>query len=90
MSSRLVAAMTDHAAVGVEAVIGHEQLVERLLALVVAALRAVAALLAERVELVEEDHRGRVAAGVGEQLAHAGGAAADEQRSPTKSEPDTL
>ena len=68
----------DHAAVGVEAVHLDEQLVERLLALVVAALRAVAALLAERVELVEEDHRGRVAAGVGEQLAHAGGAAADE------------
>ena len=68
----------DHAAVGVEAVHLDEQLVERLLALVVAALRAAAALLAERVELVEEDDRGRVAARVGEQLADAGGAAADE------------
>src|ERR1700754_4979640 len=57
----------DHAAIGVEAVELDEQLVERLLALVVAAVRAAAALLAERVELVEEDHGRLVAAGVGGQ-----------------------
>src|SRR4029079_9214759 len=55
-----------------------EQLVERLLALVVATDADAAALLGERVELVEEDDRRGVLVGVGEQRADARSAAADD------------
>ena len=62
----------------VEAVHLDEQLVERLLALVVAAAEARAALAADRVDLVDEDDARRVLLGLLEQVAHAGGADADE------------
>ena len=62
----------------VEAVHLDQQLVERLLALVVAADRDAGARLAQRVQLVDEDDAGRPALGLGEQVAHAGGADADE------------
>ena len=68
----------DDALAAVEAVHLREQLVERLLALVVAAHRRLDADLAERVELVDEDDAGRLGFGLLEQVAHAGGADADE------------
>ena len=68
----------DHVGVGVEAVHLDQDLVERLLALVVAAAEAGAALAADRVDLVDEDDAGRVALGLVEQVAHAAGADADE------------
>ena len=70
----------DHADRGVEAVHLGEDLVERLLALVVAAADAAAgpAGAADRVELVDEDDRRRGLLGLREQVAHARGADADE------------
>ncbi len=68
----------DHARVRVEAVHLDEDLVEGLLALVVAAAEAGAALAADRVDLVDEDDARRVALGLVEQVAHAAGADADE------------
>ena len=62
-----------------EAVHLGEDLVERLLALVVAAeRRAAAALAADGVELVDEDDRRRRRLGLVEEVAHAGGADADD------------
>ena len=63
---------------GLEAVHLREHLVERLLALVVAAAEAGAALAADGVDLVDEDDRGRLLARGLEQVAHAGGADTDE------------
>ena len=68
----------DDAAVDVEAVHLDEQLVERLFALVVAADGDAGARLAQRVQLVDEDDARRPALGLVEQVAHAGGADADE------------
>ena len=68
----------DDAFVGLEAVHLDEQLVERLLALVVAAAQAGAAMTADRVDLVDEDDAGRVLLALLEQVAHARGADADE------------
>ena len=68
----------DHAGLDVEAVHLDEQLVEGLLALVVAAAHAGAAVAADRVDLVDEDDRGGVGLGLLEQVAHAAGADADE------------
>ncbi len=68
----------DHVRVRVEAVHLDQDLVERLLALVVAAAQAGAALAADRVDLVDEDDARRVALGLVEQVAHAAGADADE------------
>jgi hypothetical protein len=69
----------DHAGRGVEAVELGEELVERVLALVVAADAAEgAAGPAERVELVDEDDGGGGLPGLLEQVAHAGGADAHE------------
>ena len=68
----------DHAGLGVEAVHLDEQLVQRLLALVVAAAEAGAALAADRVDLVHEDDRGRVLLRLLEKVAHARRADADE------------
>ena len=68
----------DHVGVRVEAVHLDEDLVERLLALVVAAAEAGAALAADRVDLVDEHDARRVALGLVEQVAHAAGADADE------------
>ena len=68
----------DDAALDVEAVQLDEQLVEGLLALVVAAAEPGAAVPADRVDLVHEHDRGRVRLGLLEQVTHPGGADADE------------
>jgi hypothetical protein len=68
----------DHARVALEAVHLDEQLVERLLALVVAAAEARAALAADRVDLVDEHDARRVLLRLLEHVAHARGADADE------------
>ena len=68
----------DDALVGLEAVHLDEQLVQRLLALVVAAAEAGAAMAADGVDLVDEDDAGRVLLGLVEHVAHAAGADADE------------
>ena len=68
----------DDARVLIEAVHLDEQLVERLLALVVAAAEAGAALAADRVDLVDEDDARRRLLGLIEEIAHARGADADE------------
>ena len=68
----------DHAAADVEAVHLDQQLVERLLALVVTAAHAGAAVAADGVDLVDEDDRRGVLLGLLEQVADAGGADADE------------
>ena len=62
----------DHLGALVEAVELDEQLVQRLVVLAVEA--AALAGCADRVELVDEDDRGRVLAGAVEELADAGGA----------------
>ena len=68
----------DDAALDVEAVHLDEHLVERLLALVVAAAHAGAAVPADGVDLVDEDDRRGVLLGLLEQVADAAGADADE------------
>src|SRR6185437_4592769 len=68
----------DHAALGVEAVQFDQQLVQRLLALVVTATEASAAVPADRVDLVDEHDRRRVGLGLLEQVAHSGGTDTDE------------
>ena len=68
----------DDAFIGLEAVHLDQQLVERLLALVVAAAEAGAAMAADGVDLVDEDDAGRVLLRLLEHVAHAGGADADE------------
>ena len=68
----------DDALARIEAVHLGEQLVERLLALLVAAHRALDAHLAERVQLVDEDDARRLGFGLREQIAHARRADADE------------
>ena len=68
----------DDAFVRLEAVHLDEQLVERLLALVVAAAEAGAAMAADGVDLVDEDDAGRVLLALLEQVADARGADADE------------
>ena len=61
----------DDVVLGLEAVHLDEQLVERLLALVVTAAHAGAAVAADGVDLVHEDDAGRVLLGLLEQVAHA-------------------
>ncbi len=68
----------DHAISGLEAVHLDEQLVQRLLALVVAATHAGATVAADRVDLVDEQDRRRLGLRSLEQVAHARGADADE------------
>src|SRR4029453_16915385 len=68
----------DHAVVGLEAVHLDEQLVERLLALVVTAPAGGTAMAADRVDLVDEDDARRVLLALLEQVADAAGADADE------------
>ena len=68
----------DDALVRLEAVHLDEKLVQRLLALVVAAAEAGAAMTADRVDLVDEDDAGRVLLRLLEHVADAGGADADE------------
>ena len=67
----------DHAVVRAEAVHLDEQLVERLLALIVTAAEAGAALAADRVDLVDENDAGSRLLGLLEQVAHAACADAD-------------
>ncbi len=68
----------DDALVALEAVHLHQQLVQRLLALVVTAAQARAAMAADRVDLVDEDDARRMLLGLLEHVAHARGADADE------------
>ena len=68
----------DHALAALETVHLDQQLVERLLALVVTAAQAGAAMAADRVDFVDEDDAGRVLLGLLEHVAHAAGADADE------------
>ncbi|SHV08873.1 Uncharacterised protein [Mycobacteroides abscessus subsp. abscessus] len=68
----------DDALAVAEAVHFDEQLVQRLLALVVAAAQAGATLAADGVDLVDEDDAGAVLLGLLEQVAHAGGTDTDE------------
>src|SRR5262245_35934929 len=68
----------DDALVGLEAVHLHQELVERLLALVVAAAQAGAAMAPDRVDLVDEDDAGRVLLALHEEIAHPRRADADE------------
>ncbi len=68
----------DHAFVGLEAVHLDQQLVERLLALVVAAAEARAAMTADCVDFVDEHDAGRVLLGLFEHVANAAGADAHE------------
>ena len=68
----------DDALVGLEAVHLDQQLVEGLLALVVAAAEAGAAMAADGVDFVDEDDAGRVLLALLEHVAHAAGADADE------------
>ena len=68
----------DHAAARIEAVELGEQLIERLLLLVVAAVSARRAASPQRIELVDEDDAGRRLPRLLEQVADARGADADE------------
>ena len=68
----------DDAFGGLEAVHLHEELVQRLLALVVTTAEPGAAVTTDGVDLVDEDDAGRVALALLEQIAHAAGADADE------------
>ena len=68
----------DDVVLHLEAVHLDEQLVQRLLALVVAAAQAGAAVAADGVDLVHEDDAGRVLLGLLEEVAHAARADADE------------
>ena len=68
----------DHAFVGLEAVHLDEQLVERLLALVVSAAESGAAMAADGVDLVDEDDARRVRLPLLEEIAHAARADAHE------------
>ena len=68
----------DYAALGVEAVHLDEELVERLLPLIVPAAEAGATLPADGVDLVHKDDAWRVLLGLLEEVAHAAGADADE------------
>ena len=68
----------DDVVLGLEAVHLHQELVQRLLALVVTAAHAGATMAADGVDLVHEDDAGRVLLGLLEEVAHAGGADADE------------
>ena len=68
----------DDALGGVEAVHLRKELVERLLALVVAAYGSVVALFAYGVYLVDKDDAGRLLTGLLEEVAHLGRAHADE------------
>ena len=68
----------DHAFIGLEAVHLDQQLVERLLALVIAAAETGAAMTADRVDFVDEDDAGRVLLGLLEHVADAASADADE------------
>src|SRR5262249_1309989 len=67
-----------HALVGLKAVHLDQELVQRLLALVIATAEAGAAMAADRVDFVDEDDAGRVLLGLLEHVADAARADADE------------
>ncbi len=77
-SGRLVAAIRITPFIGLEPVHLDQQLVQGLLALVIAAAEAGAAMPADRVDLVDEDDAGRVFLALLEHVAHPAGADADE------------
>ena len=77
-SGRLVAAMRMTPSLRLEAVHLDQELVQRLLALVVAAAEPRAAVPADGVDLVDEDDAGGVLLALLEEVAHAAGADADE------------
>ena len=68
----------DYAFVVRKAVHFHQQLIERLFAFIVTAAQTCAALTANRIDFIDEDDRGSVLFGFGEQIAHAARAHADE------------
>src|SRR5262249_20455654 len=68
----------DDVVLHLEAIHLDQKLVQRLLALVVAAAHAGAAVAADGVDLVHEDDAGRVLLGLFEEVAHAAGADANE------------
>ena len=68
----------DDAFIGFKAVHLDQQLVQRLLALVIAAAETGAAMAADRVDFIDEDDAGRILLGLVEHVAHAAGADADE------------
>ncbi len=68
----------NHAFVGFEAVHLHQQLIQRLLALVVTAAETCAAVTSYGVDFIDEDDAGRVLLALFEQIAHAAGAHANE------------
>ena len=68
----------DDSVIGFKTVHLHEQLIERLLALVVSAAEPGAALAADRVDFVDKDDTGHIFLGGIKQIAHAGRAHADE------------
>src|SRR5581483_288637 len=68
----------DNSLVGLETVHLDQQLIEGLLALVVAASETGAAMAPDRVDLIDEDDAGGVLLALHEQVAHARGADADE------------
>jgi hypothetical protein len=68
----------DDALIRLETVHLDQELVERLLALVIAAAEAGAAMAADRVDFVDEDDAGRILLRLLEHVAHARGADADE------------
>ena len=68
----------DDIGVGAEAIHLHENLVERLLALVVRAAQPRATVAADGIDLVDEDDARAVALGLLEEIAHAAGADADK------------
>ena len=68
----------DYALVGLEAVHLDQQLIERLLALVVAAAQAGAAMASDGVDFIDEDDTGGVLLALHEQVAHSRGAHANE------------
>ena len=68
----------DHGAIGIEAVHLHQQLVERLLALLVGAHLGATALAPQGIDLIEKEDAGRVLLGVTKQISNARGADANE------------
>jgi hypothetical protein len=68
----------DDAVVGLEAVHLDEELIERLLTFVVSAAQTGTAMTADGIDLVDEDDARRVGLALLEQVAHSGGADADE------------
>ena len=78
MSGRVGGGHQDHTIAVAETVHLHQQLVQGLLALIVAAAHAGAALAADRIDLIDEDDARRVLLRLLKQVAHAGSTHTDE------------